>query len=144
MICESLGSAPFEELLSRLELVKRTAVFGADRLTSKGGRPLKNPGLEVLTRKSVDFWVEALGRPFTIGYPSKSGLTEGLGLCKHSYAGSKTYPRGRSLMHLGPSVSVAIPRVRLSGHPNPSRNSRQNRPRGKILARIQRHLSRQL
>ena len=82
MICESLGVHLLRNSSVVLELVKRTAVFGADRLTSKGGRPLKNPGLEVLTRKSVDFWVEALGRPFTIGYPSKSGLTgEALSVC---------------------------------------------------------------
>jgi len=69
------GDELVRELWGRLELAEQSAALTVQRLTSKGGRPI-NYGLEALTRRAADFWIETLKREFTIDHHQGSGLTE--------------------------------------------------------------------
>jgi hypothetical protein len=69
------GDTYYHELLRLLGLVEKTSWSMAGHLTPRGGRPI-NHALEVLTRKTADFWTEKLGRRFTVDYHRGSGWTQ--------------------------------------------------------------------
>lgn len=57
-----------------LELMKATASWHAQNMVSRVGRPA-NLGLQELTRKAAEFWIETLNRRFTLDYHEGAGIT---------------------------------------------------------------------
>jgi hypothetical protein len=70
------GDAYYHELIRLLGLLEVAAQQQFRRLAPSKGRRSNNYELEILIGKLADFWVDSLGRKFSLDYHDGTGLSE--------------------------------------------------------------------